>query len=508
MRLHGASVEYRAFSQASEALLEALEQIESAATQIMPNLSPGERLRLLRRMLEGTRLFPEMTEAHALRLLGWLELLWEPAPALLIGGMNEGKVPESITADAWLPHSLRAALGLRTNDDRLARDAYLLTALQQSRMQPAGLRLYASRVSLANEPLKPSRLLLACTRVDLPARVAQLFPAQAEHLSEEGQSPIWQRGWKLLMPRFDDFPIPLKFSVTYFRNYLDCPFRYFLRHREKMEKQDLLDDEPDARSFGNFVHDALMLMAKDNSINRCDDVHKLADYLEDAVHDILKLRFGSQLSVPLLIHRQAAINRLRAAAAVHVESRRQGWHILSAESSLREELGRAWSLDAVEICGRIDLIEQHEGTGAWRILDYKTASRAKTPQDAHLADLGRNENLPDWRLHEGQKWIDLQLPLYVLAMREKLGPQGSAAYINLPAAVGAIRLEPWEALGSEKILTSAKNCACAVLRLIRERKFWPPSEKPSFDDYTGLYFKPEKLAEAFDYQAYPSDLGL
>jgi len=76
--------------------------------------------------------------AGALDLLGWLELLWEDAPHLIVAGANDGHVPDAIMGDVFLPEVRRAKLGLKTNAERFARDAYLLAALGAGRSGQGG----------------------------------------------------------------------------------------------------------------------------------------------------------------------------------------------------------------------------------------------------------------------------------------------------------------------------------------------------------------------------------
>src|SRR5690606_20786173 len=93
-----------------------------------------------------------------LEALGWLELHHDAAPNLIVMGVNDGSVPQSITSDEFLPNALRGALGLQTSETRYARDAYLLQAIDRSR----SLTLIAGRRGPEGDPLTPSRLLLAC----------------------------------------------------------------------------------------------------------------------------------------------------------------------------------------------------------------------------------------------------------------------------------------------------------------------------------------------------------
>ena len=131
--------------------------------------------------------------ADAVELLGWLELLWEDAPHLVVAGFNDGRVPEAVVSDAFLPESLREQLGLKTNAARFARDAYLLAALAAPRGQGGQLDLLVGKVSTAGDPLRPSRLLLLCDDAMLPARVRFLF----REIESSRPSLPWRRAWTL-----------------------------------------------------------------------------------------------------------------------------------------------------------------------------------------------------------------------------------------------------------------------------------------------------------------------
>jgi ATP-dependent helicase/nuclease subunit B len=195
----------------------------------------------------------------ALELNGWLELLWEDTPHLVVAGINDGIVPDAVVGDAFLPESLRARLGLKTNAMRFARDAYLLAALAAMRRTSGRLDVLLGKATDRGDPLRPSRLLLRCPDVELPRRVAFLFrPVEAAQASVP-----WTRAWRL-QPRAA--PPPERLPVTALRAYLACPFRFYLRHILRMEKVDPDKAELDARDFGTLLHGALQSLGEDERL--------------------------------------------------------------------------------------------------------------------------------------------------------------------------------------------------------------------------------------------------
>jgi len=227
----------------------------------------------------------------------------------------------------------------------------------------------------------------------------------------------------------------------------------------------------------------------------CDDENEVREYLLSAADDYVERRYGRLLTVPVRIQLEAARQRLAWAAGVHVEDRREGWRIEEVEWRFDQE--SAWEIGGLQITGTIDRIDRHTHTNARRVIDYKTSNKATTPDEAHLIFLKRTESSSDfreWLLFPGpegriMRWINLQLPLYVLAlnrMSEEDTPI-TAGYFNLPRSVGETAITTWNGL-NEELLAQALACAEAAVSEIRAEKFWPPAERPRFDDFRRLFF--------------------
>lgn len=406
--------------------------------------------------------------AGALELQGWLELLWEDAPHLVVAGLNDGRVPEAVTGDAFLPESLRAKLGLKTNAARLARDAYLLHALAASRPR---LDVLFSKTSAAGEPLRPSRLLLRCADAELPARVAWLF--REPELAQA--NPPWRRAWRLTPRRVAP---PRKISVTALKSWLACPFRFYLRHVLEMQAVDAAKNELNAFDFGNLCHGALEAMGRTAALRDCTDAAALREFLLGELDRRAAERFGRELTLPLIVQVESARQRLARAAEVQARTRAKGWVTLDVEKKF--EL----SFAGLAVRGKIDRIDRHETTGAVRVIDYKTSDTAIAPTEAHLRSLGRTETPPAWLVAEvggkARAWQDLQLPLYRHALAAKFGADVTCEYFNLPKAVGETGLVPWENF-SATLQAAALGAAEAVCTAIRAGEFWPPAELPGHD---------------------------
>lgn len=420
--------------------------------------------------------------AGALELQGWLELPWEDAPHLVVAGLNDGRVPDAVAGDAFLPESLRVRLGLKSNEARFARDAYLLQAIVASRGRDGRVDLLFGKFAAQGDPLRPSRLLLRCPENALPARIDFLFRAP----ELPGPAVAWRRAWPLRIPRR---AAPPRVAVTALKRWLKCPLRFYLQHVLGMAAVDPEKSEMDAFDFGTLCHGALEAMARDEVMRNCTDAGVLRDFLWREFDRLVRRRHGTELTLPLLVQQESARQRLARAAEVQAGERAEGWVIVGIERAFELPVG------GMVIAGKIDRIERHERTGAWRVLDYKTSDAAVNPAKAHLRSLRPEEAVPDWARWDGaarsQVWSDLQLPLYQRVLAAEAGEAPvDCAYFNLPKASGETGLYAWVDCTPELQL-SAWRCAQGVVAAIRDGVFWPPRElagrEAELDDFAPLF---------------------
>lgn len=430
--------------------------------------------------LFGDRRRTEEKPAGAVELQGWLELLWEDAPHLVVVGMNDGRVPEAVVEDAFLPEGLRRQLGLKNNAARLARDAYLVQAAEMCRRRAGRFDLLLGKTSAAGDPLRPSRLLLRCADAELPQRVGFLFRSRAPVAASE---TTWRRAWKLV-PRM--VPPPERVAVTGLRSYLQCPFRFYLRNVLGMQGIDPLKSELDAFDFGTLCHSALEQIGRDPLLRDCTDAAELRRALLGHLDRAVRARYGDRLALPLVIQVESARQRLGQLAELQAAERAAGWETIEVERPFEVELS------GLIVRGRIDRIDRNVHSGAIRVLDYKTSDKPVTPAEAHLRPLRPVDQVAEWARFEGgtkpQVWVDLQLPLYLRALAEEFSTRPACGYFNLPKATGETRAAWWDEYTPE-LHASANRCAEGACAAIRAGVFWPPNDalKAERDECAALF---------------------
>jgi ATP-dependent helicase/nuclease subunit B len=447
------------------------------------SVTAGEALRLIVRQISESAIAPEPDDA-AVELVGWLELPLDDAPHLIVTGMNDTFVPESVTAHPFLPNALREQLNLNDNAARYARDAYALSAMVSSR---EAVHLIAGRRTGEGDPLVPSRLLFADTAERVAARVQRFYQDDAvEHRPlayrriASSTTSVFNdvNHWPPPPPDVSAIETPTALPVTAFRAYLACPYRFYLRYVLGLDAVDDSAIEIEAHQFGNVAHAVLESFGNDAIAGRVDatDRPAIEQYLTDQLDQQFAWRYGDDLRVVLQVQREMLRRRLGAFARWQAKRAAAGWRITHAECKVNDAAidvdGKPFGLR-----GRIDRVDVHRETGRLAIFDYKTSDTAKSPDQAH-------------RKGRAKQWVDLQLPLYRhLAARAGLIDSPDAevilGYIALPKTsddTGDLAAN-WSA----DELAEADETAGDVIRAIRDRVFYPPGEVSArFDDFAAI----------------------
>ncbi len=426
-------------------------------------------------------------QADAIELAGWLDLVLDDADVLIVTGMNNENVPTSETGHQFLPNALCEELGILDNNRRYARDCYALTVMTAVRKD---YLLIAGRNDQSGEPKKPSRLLFADTAEVAAVRARAFFTYSdsqeaALWLGTDSQAPSDQQ-LPIPYPICDE--IPTRLSVTKFKEYLKCPYRFYLNIIMKLNPA--TDDwrEMSGGTFGDLAHNVLEAFAESDvkDSTRAEAIYEfLTAELDRQVQQIF---LGSNLPAVKLQVEQLRI-RLERFAGCQAEHRKSGWRIVSTEELLEHELEVDGEIFTVT--GKIDRVDQHEDTRQVAIWDYKTSDKGDGPFKAHIKGRGKN-----------QKWQDLQLPLYRHLVKEvdvvknenlstlKLG------YVLLPRDLDSIKFE--EAEFEPDMLQEADELVFDCIRKIRKGIFWPPADPPPLfsEDFAGIC--QDFVAEPFD----------
>ncbi|MFM7249556.1 MAG: PD-(D/E)XK nuclease family protein [Planctomycetaceae bacterium] len=450
------------------ALGESLAELETLPDRLAAAAGAQGMARLLLDAWGGDTI-PPPADPGAIPLVGWLEVALDDAPALVLTGCVEGRLPRGGARDPLLPEPLRQALGLDNATRTAARDAWMM-AVAACR---AELLVVVPRRLADGSPAVPSRLLFRRPPDGVVAAARRLF-ARPRAVAVAAPSPPVPSRIAIPRPpepRAEGDPHQPPMRVTEFRDYLACPYRYWLRHRLGLRAIDDAALELGPAEFGTLIHACLQRFAAIPELASSTDADEIAAGLSAILDDQVAGDFGSAATPAVYV--QAELARRRLARLAHVQARRaaEGWRIVGSEIQATSE---SFVVDgtAVTLSGRIDRIDHHAGEGKLQIIDYKTSAAARDPDATHR-DKGT--------------WVDLQLPLYRHLVGEVADlPRADAVelgYCIIPARLEDVgfAIAPWTAAD----LTAADDAATEVVRLVRRGVFWPltPDARgfPEFD---------------------------
>ncbi len=461
--------------------------------QILPN--DRDRTQLFESLLAEASYALEPNDPDTLVTDGWLELAWHPAQELVISGMNESSVPQSVVGHAFLPDRLRKSLGMTDNEQRTARDICLFNNLLRSR-EPGAVTLFLERMDNQGNVRKPSRLLLLCGH-DNPTFAARVLALYREaDKPTTGYKRTLPPAWRLKLPipatpppstdhpRFTppsptDWPLiqlPNRLGITAFKDYLQCPFSFFLKHILKMKPCDDQTHELEATDFGVLCHELLQSFARSN-LRDSPDAAQIEDFLITQLDLVMTRRFGSSRSTVLRMQENSLYHRLAFFAKEQARLASDGWRILATE--LPCEL----TLCGVTITGRIDRIDYCTHTQVCRLLDYKTWNKKA---DLESFSTSKKKRIEQTRAQgfstcdfiESKKdriWTDLQLPLYhrLATTKKDLIPTNAklmCGYFVLAETETDTTCQVWD---FDAWQDAAEAKAKQVIEHIKAGLFWP-----------------------------------
>ena len=449
-------------------LIAAAEVVRAVKADCASELVP-ERFRasLQLQLLKSATYMLEPTAANVLATTGWLEVPWCAEDELVIAGFNEGCVPENVVGHPFVPNRLRGELGLMTNDRRAMRDSFVFAEALACRTGDR-VSVHLHQIAGDKNVMKPSRILfLGISDEDLPALALRLY---AVTKGADGAPPKeLPDAWRLKLP------IPPqglvwrdKISPTKLDRYLRCPFGFYLQETFG-EHADDRNQELDALAFGNLCHAALEAFAKTGPKDSTD-ADEIAAYLADEVRRQLA-SFGERLPAIVELQGEAAIERLKNFAVHQAARRRAGWRIVASEQNLTCRIKGCPTV----LSGKVDRIDEHEGTKELAIIDYKTWNRA-----------------------EKDKYDSIQLPAYraMVEASNLYDPAkahaAKAFYCVLAERAEDVRFDEEHAC-HEGVQSEAEDRIVALLTNLAKGVFYPPTGTDWTKNYGALVWEsPEK----------------
>jgi ATP-dependent helicase/nuclease subunit B len=251
--------------------------------------------------------------------------------------------------------------------------------------------------------------------------------------------------------------------------------------------------EWNARDFGTVAHEVLEKWGQDTEAREYNKTEALEEWFGSELDRVVAAWFGRRVPLAVRIQAESLRQRLAWLARVQACERAAGWQVVDVERKVEIAFG------TTTVVAKIDRIDRHEGTGAYRVIDYKTGrvergvaaehrSRitSATRLPPHLgADSAAVVTLSDKGKPAAYRWTNLQLPLYALALVRRDLPLPQPCYLTLGSSEDRVKLLPWEGFSATE-MAAAEACAELLVTMIAAGVFGPPAERVTYDDFRDL----------------------
>lgn len=338
---------------------------------------------LLSRLAQGVTVPFSGEPLAGLQVMGVLETRAVDFDNLVILSMNEGVFPASSAPNTFIPMSLRQAFGLPTQRHRDAVYAYHFYRLL-SRARRVTL-IYDARANeqQSGEPSRYVMQLRYLYGVDAPTEtlsypvgVAEPMPVEVAK-TPEVMARLARFRSVAALPAEGERP-PRQLSATALKAYLHCPLSFYLQYVEGLSEDGEVNEDIDARQFGDVLHDALSRLyapLAGRSV-QSDVLHRMASneggVLDQAVDDA----FRAQMNVTELTGYLCVVREILTAYIRNVllhDAALCPFTYMAAEEERIFDYTVSDGL-TVRLKGVFDRLDYSVRDGCVRLVDYKTGS--------------------------------------------------------------------------------------------------------------------------------------
>ncbi len=267
---------------------------------------------LLRQLMNAVAVRPPQGGHPRIAIWGLLEARLQTADLLVLGGLNEGVWPASVTPDAWLAPKVRTALGLGGLERRVGlaahdlamalggRDVLMTRAKRDARAPTIASRFWLRIAAMTGGVPADDGVLMMTAAIDRAAAVPRATrPAP--------RPPVAMR--------------PLRISVTDVDRLKADPFAFYAKAVLKLHALNPIDDEPGAKWRGIAVHAVLDAWVKHDGFDPAKLGARVTAMLGTAdAHPLLRTLWGPRLAGAIdWIAAQVAADRARGRMIVASE---------------------------------------------------------------------------------------------------------------------------------------------------------------------------------------------
>ncbi|MBS1545287.1 MAG: PD-(D/E)XK nuclease family protein [Bacteroidetes bacterium] len=333
--------------------------------------------KLLRQVIQSQRMPFSGEPLRGLQVMGVLETRNLDFDNVIFLSLNEGMLPAAASQGSYIPFAVRRAYGLPTNDHRDAIYAYLFYRLLQRSKNVYFYYNTEPDIIGNGEMSRFVQQVLLESGLQIERKI--LYNPVDPHLPRQIEIPKTSAVMEQLnryVPAANSEARGL--SPSHLNDYIECSLRFYLKHVARLMEADQIDEDVDARVFGNIIHDSIHwfyddLRQKDNGWVKPEDLRNqrtvMERYIDKAFINLYKLREHEAV----IYEGQRVVVKESALAfllkILEKDEQHAPFQILLLEHEFSHDItvsdGRV-----VKIGGKIDRADRKDTVT--RIIDYKT----------------------------------------------------------------------------------------------------------------------------------------
>jgi RecB family exonuclease len=376
--------------------------------------------KLFRGVIQSQRLPFAGEPLQGLQIMGVLETRNLDFEHVFVLSLNEGLLPASQRQGSYIPHAIRKAYSLPANDQHDAIYAYLFYRLLQRAQNITLLYNTEPDVLGMGEMSRYVKQLLneSGWKINEQILVNHIQLNTTGPLVIEKDEPLIA----LLKSKYTD-PLGRGLSPSALNEYIECSLRFYLKHLAGLKEAAEVEEELDARVFGNFLHDVMHGFYADRLASQGSWLIT-ADQLEGKQ---VKAHVSRLIDHTFVNHyrldpdkevtyqgQRVVVREIVRKFAEHILKQDRNYAPFTIELIEEHDFSLMVALDgahplSVKLAGRIDRVDSKEGVV--RIIDYKTGADKLTFKniDSFFSRQGKRNKaafqtvLYAWMYHEKNK---------------------------------------------------------------------------------------------------------
>jgi PD-(D/E)XK nuclease superfamily len=337
--------------------------------------------KLFRQIIQSQKIPFTGEPLKGLQIMGVLETRNLDFDNVFILSLNEGSLPAAPRQGSYIPHAVRKAYSLPTHEHQDAMYAYLFyRILQRARnirlfynTEPDQLGMgemsrfvqqliFESGWDIKHHILSNPVQLSETIPIDV-AKTPEVLAALSAYTSPEGKG----------------------ISPSALNDYIECTLRFYLKHIARLKEVQEVEEDLDARMFGNFLHDVMdwfyhdLIETKNSRRIEAEDLDPKKIQL--AIQPLIDRAFRKHYSLDPSKEVEYGGQRVVVSAVIMQFAQKiieQDYTYAPFTIEMIEERNFSWPMSVdmagvpgtVKIAGRIDRVDSKDGR--LRVIDYKT----------------------------------------------------------------------------------------------------------------------------------------